>query len=69
MNSYEDLGRERRHFREEHSNVKVDLDLEAMTSEDRDQAAEVLRRALDVVSSEHESARPEQEKRAKSARQ
>ena len=52
VNSYEDLGRERRHFREEHPNVKVDLDLDAMTSEDRGQAAEILRRAMDLVSLE-----------------
>ncbi len=65
VDSYENLGRERRHFREEHPKVKLDLDLEAMTSEDRDQAAEILRRALDVVSSEHESARPEQARKAK----
>jgi class 3 adenylate cyclase/HAMP domain-containing protein len=69
LDTFENLGRQRRRFREDHPNVKLDLDLEAMTSEDRDQAAEILRRALDVVSSEHESARPEQAKKAKSARQ
>jgi len=69
LDTYENLGRQRRRFHEDHPKVKLDLDLEAMTSEDRDQAAEILRRALDVVSSEHESARPEQARKAKSARQ
>ena len=50
VNSYENLGRERQHFREDHPKVKLDLDLEAMTSEDRDQAAAILRRALEVLS-------------------
>ncbi len=65
LDTYENLGRQRRRFHEDHPKVKLDLDLEAMTSEDRDQAAEILRRALDVVSSEHESARPEQARKAK----
>ena len=69
VNSYEDLGRERRHFREEHSNVRVDLDLDAMTSEDRGQAAEILRRALDLVSSEDEPAQSEEVTKPESARQ
>jgi len=69
LDTYENLGRQRRRFREDHPNVKLDLDLEAMTSEDRDQAAEILRRALDMVSSEDEPAQPKQVTRPKSARQ
>ncbi len=68
LDTFENLGKQRRRFREDHPNVKLDLDIEAMTSEDRDQAAEILRRALDAVSSEPEPARPEQAKKAKSAR-
>jgi class 3 adenylate cyclase len=49
VDTYENLGRERRHFREEHSNVKVDIDLEAMTKDDRKPAADILRRALDLL--------------------
>ena len=69
LDTYENLGRERRHVREDHPNVKLDLDLDAMTSKDRDQAAEILRRALDMVSAEDEPARPEQATKRKSARQ
>jgi class 3 adenylate cyclase len=50
VDSYENLGRERRHFSEDHPNVKLDLNLDAMTSDDRDQAATILRRALDLLS-------------------
>jgi class 3 adenylate cyclase/PAS domain-containing protein len=49
VDTYENLGRERRHFREEHSNVKLDIDLEAMTKDDRKPAADILRRALDLL--------------------
>lgn len=46
---YENLGRERRHFSETHPNVTVELDLDAMTTEDRDQAVSILRRALGLL--------------------
>jgi class 3 adenylate cyclase/PAS domain-containing protein len=49
IDTYENLGRERRHFREEHSNVKLDIDLEAMTGDDRRPAADILRRALTLL--------------------
>jgi len=60
LDSYENLGRQRRRIREERPNVKLDLDLDAMTAEERGQTADVLRQALDMVSSEDEAARPEQ---------
>jgi len=47
---HESLGRERRRFQEDHPNLKVELDLDAMTSDDRDQAANILHRALDLLS-------------------
>jgi len=50
IDTYENLGRERRHFHEEHSNVKVDIDFEAMTIDDRGPAADILRRALRLLS-------------------
>jgi class 3 adenylate cyclase/HAMP domain-containing protein len=56
VDSYENLGRERRHFREEHPNVKVDLDFGAMTADDRSQATNILRRALDLLSSSDQPA-------------
>ena len=69
VDSNETLGRQRRHFREDLPNVKLDLDLEAMTAEDRGRAADVLRRALDMVSVEGEPAQPEQAVRKKPVRQ
>ena len=69
LDTYENLGRQRRHLREDHPNVKLDLDLDAMTSMDRGQAAEILRRALDMVSSEDGPAQPVEMKRTKSTRQ
>jgi len=68
LDTFENLGRQRRHFHEDHANVILDIDLESMTSEDRDAAAEVLRRALDAVSSEYGSTRPKQVKKTKPAR-
>jgi class 3 adenylate cyclase len=59
VNSYEDLGRERRHFREDHPNVVLDLDLDAMTTDDRSHAATILRRGLDLLSSSDKPVRPE----------
>ncbi len=50
VDSYEDLGEERRHFCEEHPNVKLELDLDGMTTDDRSQAKIILRRALDLLS-------------------
>jgi adenylate cyclase len=49
IDTYENLGRERRHFREERSNVKLDIDLEAMTKDDRGAAADILRRAMELL--------------------
>ncbi len=50
VDTYETLGQQRRHFREEHPTVKLDLDLNAMTSDDRTQALDILRRALALLS-------------------
>ncbi len=54
VDSYENLGRERRRLRQHHPNVKLDLDLDAMTSDDRGQAAEILRQGLDLLSGSDE---------------
>jgi class 3 adenylate cyclase len=49
VDTYENLGTERRHFRERHAHVRLDLDLDVMTSDDRGEAARILRRALDLL--------------------
>jgi class 3 adenylate cyclase len=54
MDSYENLGQQRRRIREELANVKLELDLERMTAEERGQAAALLRQALELVSSHGE---------------
>ena len=60
VDSYENLGRERQHFREEHPHVILDLDFDAMTRDDRSHAANILRRGLDLLSHCDETAHPEQ---------
>jgi class 3 adenylate cyclase len=50
VDSYENIGNLRRHFHEEHSHVKVDLNFDAMTSDDRGKAKDILRRAMDLLS-------------------
>jgi len=49
IDTYENLGRQRQRFHERHAHVRLDLDLDAMTSDDRGEAARVLRRALDLL--------------------
>ncbi len=58
VDSHEALGTARRRFYEEHPNLKLDLDLAAMTSHDRGQAAEILRRALGLLSQSKPAAKP-----------
>jgi len=50
LGSHESLARERRRLREEHPSLKLDLDLDAMTAEERKRAAELLQRGLDMIS-------------------
>jgi class 3 adenylate cyclase len=57
--TYENLGGQRRHFREEHPNVTLDLDVAAMTSEDRSQAADILLRGLDLLDNSDKPVQPE----------
>jgi class 3 adenylate cyclase len=69
LDSFENLGRQQRHFREDHPNVKLDLNLDAMTKEDRSQAADILRQALASLSSEDEPTEPEQDSKPTPPRQ
>jgi hypothetical protein len=55
LDSYEALGRPRRRIREDLPNARLHLDLDAMTAEERNQAADLLRQALEMVSSEHDA--------------
>jgi class 3 adenylate cyclase len=59
VDSFENLGSQRHRIRQELPNAKLDLDFDAMTPEERGRAAELLRRALDMASSEQEAARPD----------
>jgi len=56
VDSYEALSRQRHSIREDHPGVTLDLNLDAMTMADRGQAADLLRRALDMVTSRDERA-------------
>jgi len=48
--SYENLGRKSRHFREEHPSIRLDLDLDSMDKEDRTRAIEILNQGLELLS-------------------
>lgn len=49
VDSHENLDQVRQHSQELHPNIKLDIDLQAMTSADRAQATAVLLRALDTI--------------------
>jgi hypothetical protein len=50
VDTYENLGTERLFIHEERPNLRLDLDLDAMSADDRGHAATVLREALDRLS-------------------
>jgi class 3 adenylate cyclase len=50
VDTLEALDRQRRRFHAEHPAIKVDLDLDAMTADDREQALETLRQAQTLLS-------------------
>lgn len=52
IDTYENIGRERRRIHEDHHSVKLDLDLDSMTVEDRNEAETILRRALHLLSAD-----------------
>lgn len=55
IDSFANLDSQRRRFHADHSNVKLDIDLEAMTRAEREPAADVLRRALDLLTESEKS--------------
>ncbi len=56
VDSYESLDQQRQRVREDHPGVTLDLNLDAMTAADRSQVADILRRALDMVTSRDDRA-------------
>jgi class 3 adenylate cyclase/HAMP domain-containing protein len=50
VDAYEDLGKQRQHIHEDRPNLKLDVDLDRMSADERNQAAELLRHALDRLS-------------------
>ena len=68
LDSHEQLGRQQRCLHEEHPNVKLDLDLDLMTSDDRIRTAKILRRALHMVSSEDKPPQADHPERRKAPR-
>jgi class 3 adenylate cyclase/uncharacterized membrane protein affecting hemolysin expression len=49
VDTYENLGAERHCFNEDHPHIKVNLDLDIMTSDERQEAADILRHALQIL--------------------
>jgi class 3 adenylate cyclase/phosphoglycerate-specific signal transduction histidine kinase len=59
VDTYENLGAERGFIHEERPSLRLDLDLDAMSADDRSLAAAVLREALDRLSSLDRATTPE----------
>ena len=59
VDTYDNLGKHRQLIREDHPNLKLDLDLDAMSVDERSRAATVLQRVLDRLSSQEQSDRSE----------
>ena len=55
VDTYDNLGKHRQLIREDHPNLKLDLDLDAMSVDERSRAATVLQRVLDRLSSLEQS--------------
>jgi class 3 adenylate cyclase/phosphoglycerate-specific signal transduction histidine kinase len=59
VDTYENLGKERLSIHEERPNLRLDLDLDATSADDRDHAVAVLREALNRLSALDRAAAPE----------
>ncbi len=59
IDTYEAVGTERLHFREDHPNVKLDLDIDSMSAEDRSTITSILHQALEYLSVGDEFGRSE----------
>ncbi|MCH9019886.1 MAG: PAS-domain containing protein [Proteobacteria bacterium] len=60
VNTYDNLGRDRYLIREHHANLKLDVDLGAMSANERSEAASALRHALDRLSTSEQGEAPDQ---------
>lgn len=49
VDTYTNLGQQQRRFREEHPNLTLDLNLDSMTSDDRNRAEKILRQGLGLL--------------------
>jgi PAS domain S-box-containing protein len=58
IDTYDNLGKSHDLVHEDYETLKLDIDLEAMSAEERSRAATVLRRALDRLSQANEAAEP-----------
>jgi PAS domain S-box-containing protein len=58
--TYDNLGKERQLIHEDHPNLNLNLDLDAMSTNERSEAAAILRKALDRLSTPVEEPRSEQ---------
>ncbi len=58
LDTHEVFSRERSHFQEDHPNVKLDLDFDSMSAEDRTTITSILQQALEFLSVRGEFGRP-----------
>lgn len=68
VDTYDDLDTHRQLIREDHPNMKLDLDLNAMSVDERSQAATVLQRVLDRLSATEQDGQSRQSSAKKSNR-
>jgi len=59
VDTYDNLSKHRQLIREDHPNLKIDLDLDTMSVDERNRAATVLQRVLDRLSSLEQTDRSE----------
>ncbi len=59
VDSYENLGQERRRYSEQHAHVRLELDLDAMTSDDRSEARRLLTGALEMLERKGQPGEPQ----------
>ena len=58
VDAYDNLGKNRDLIHEDYRTLKLDIDLEAMSTKERSHAVSVLQRAVDRLSGANETAAP-----------